>query len=134
MRTVDSRWCLVHATHHDGGRDRAPGAQRSGGGFLPDHRSESGRRHFPGGGVLGAGGAFGIGTDSNVRIDVSEELRQLEYSQRLRDRARNVVAVEGLPSTGRALFDGALRGGAQALGGPEPASVEGAAPTSFRST
>ena len=38
------------------------------------------------------GGAFGIGSDSNVLIGVTDELRQLEYSQRLAHRARNVVA------------------------------------------
>ena len=63
---------------------------------------------------VGGGGRFGIGTDSNVRIGVADELRQLEYAQRLFHRARNVMAVAG-GSTGRALFDGALRGGAAAL-------------------
>jgi formimidoylglutamate deiminase len=67
---------------------------------------------------IAAGGAFGIGTDSNVRISAAEELRQLEYSQRLRDRARNVIAGAA-PSTGRALFAGAVRGGSRALGVPE---------------
>ena len=52
------------------------------------------------------GGVYGIGTDSNVLIGVAAELRQLEYAQRLRDRARNVcAAADG--STGRALYDAA---------------------------
>jgi cytosine/adenosine deaminase-related metal-dependent hydrolase len=51
-----------------------------------------------------------------VLISVSEELRQLEYGQRLRDRSRNVVARDGVNSTGRTLFDGAIRGGARATG------------------
>ena len=57
---------------------------------------------------LEGGGAFGIGTDSNVLVDPAAELRQLEYAQRLRDRARNRMSVAG-KSTGRTLFDAARR-------------------------
>ena len=64
---------------------------------------------------LDAGGRFGIGSDSNVLIGVADELRQLEYSQRLARRERNVLGKTN-GSTGRRLFDEALRGGAQALG------------------
>ena len=62
-----------------------------------------------------AGGRFAVGTDSNVRISVNEELRTLEYSQRLRDQKRNRLGA-GRSSTGRAIFEAARRGGAQALG------------------
>jgi cytosine/adenosine deaminase-related metal-dependent hydrolase len=72
-------------------------------------------------------GRFGVGSDSNVRIDAAGELCLLEYGQRLARRARNVLATEERPSTGRALFDAALGGGAQALGsgrvGLEPGNV-----------
>ena len=64
---------------------------------------------------LEAGGRFGIGSDSNVRIALGEELRTLEYGQRLRERKRNRLGPAGA-STGRYLFDAARRGGAQALG------------------
>ena len=113
---VDSRWCLVHATHQTA--DEVARFARSGGvaGFCPITEANLGDGISPASTFIGAGGAFGIGTDSNVRIDVSEELRLLEYSQRLRDRARNVVAHAGVASTGRSLFEGAVRGGAQALG------------------
>jgi cytosine/adenosine deaminase-related metal-dependent hydrolase len=57
-----------------------------------------------------------VGSDSNVLISVSEELRLLEYGQRLRDGARNVLAHVSGGSTGRALFDDVVRGGAQAAG------------------
>ena len=63
----------------------------------------------------GHGGRFGVGSDSNVLIGVADELRQLEYSQRLARRARNVVA-EQAASTGRVLFETALAAGSQALG------------------
>ena len=75
-----------------------------------------------------ARGTFGIGTDSNVRIGVPGELRQLEYSQRLRDRARNVLAAHSAHSTGRTLFANAHRGGERALGMSGPVGLgEGAA-------
>jgi cytosine/adenosine deaminase-related metal-dependent hydrolase len=65
---------------------------------------------------LRAGGHFGIGTDSNVRIDAGEELRTLEYAQRLLYRARNVLGLDVQRSTGRLLFDAAVAGGTRALG------------------
>ena len=61
-------------------------------------------------------GAFGVGSDSNVLISLAEELRLLEYGQRLKRRKRNVMARHADSSTGRALFDAALAGGAQATG------------------
>jgi prepilin-type processing-associated H-X9-DG protein len=62
-----------------------------------------------------AGGAFGVGSDSNVLIGAADELRLLEYSRRLHNRARNVLAFDG-HSTGRTLYDGAVAGGARSMG------------------
>src|SRR5690606_29601071 len=70
---------------------------------------------FDGAAFTEAGGRLGVGSDSNIRISVAEELRQLEYSQRLRDRARVVLADPG-QSVGRLLYERALAGSAQALG------------------
>ena len=64
---------------------------------------------------LDNGGAFAIGSDSNIRISLSEELRTLDYSQRLRDGTRAALATPD-KSTGRRMFDGMLQGGAQASG------------------
>jgi formimidoylglutamate deiminase len=113
---VDSRWCLVHATHMTGVEVSRLAASGAVAGLCPITEANLGDGICDASAYLAAGGAFGIGTDSNVRIGVAEELRQLEYSQRLRDRARNVVAGDASPSTGRALYDGAVRGGARALG------------------
>ena len=88
---------------------RSPGCVRS-----PKPISATGS--FPRPPYLRAGGRFGIGTDSNVSIAAADELRQLEYSQRLRDRTRNVVGAADARSTGRVLFEGAVQGGARALG------------------
>ena len=70
---------------------------------------------FNGANYFEAGGAFGVGSDSNVLISLTEELRTLEYSQRLRDLARNVLVV-GEGSVGHAIYCGAAKGGAQAMG------------------
>ena len=83
-------------------------------GLCPVTEANLGDGIFNGPSFVAGGGRFGIGSDSNIRIGVADELRQLEYAQRLRDRARNVMAVAG-GSTGRALFDAALVGGSAAL-------------------
>jgi formimidoylglutamate deiminase len=111
---VDSRWCLIHATHMIA--DETARLARTGAvaGLCPVTEANLCDGVFNGAAFVDRGGRFGVGTDSNVRIGVADELRQLEYAQRLFHRARNVMAVAG-GSTGRALFDGALRGGAGAL-------------------
>ena len=113
---VDGGWCLVHATHLDDAEATQLAARGAVAGLCPITEANLGDGIFPAPEYLAAGGAFGIGTDSNVSIRVADELRQLEYSQRLRDRARNVVGTGDSRSTGRVLFEGAVRGGSQALG------------------
>jgi formiminoglutamate deiminase len=122
---VDGRWCLIHATHMT--KAETEGMARSGAiaGLCPVTEANLGDGVFNGPDFLAAGGRFGVGSDSNVQIGVADELRQLEYSQRLVYRARNVLAEPG-GSTGRRLFDGALSGGATALGAPAPALAPGA--------
>jgi formimidoylglutamate deiminase len=113
---VDARWCLIHATHiTDGEADRLA---KSGAvaGLCPVTEANLGDGIFPALRYLAAGGRVGIGTDSNILIGAAEELRALEYSQRLNHRARNVLADDQQPSVGGRLFNGALSGGAQALG------------------
>ncbi len=111
---VDARWCLIHATHMT--HEETLGMAKAGAvaGLCPITEANLGDGIFDGERFLSAGGALGVGSDSNVRISVSEELQQLEYSQRLGLKARNVVARTN-GSTGRRLFEEALAGGAQAL-------------------
>jgi formiminoglutamate deiminase len=123
---VDSRWCLVHSTHLDDAEASQLAARGAVAGLCPITEANLGDGIFPATKYLSARGAFGIGTDSNVSIRVADELRQLEYSQRLRDRARNVIGTGDSRSTGRALFEGAVRGGAQALGQNNPGIATGA--------
>jgi formimidoylglutamate deiminase len=112
---VNEHWCLIHNTQMTG--DETAMLARSGAvaGLCPITESSLGDGIFNGAEYLAHGGRFGIGSDSNIRISLSEELRTLEYSQRLRDRRRAVLA-SGSASTGRALLDGAIVGGAQAAG------------------
>jgi formimidoylglutamate deiminase len=112
---VVSQWCLIHATHMS--ETETTNLARTGAvaGLCPITEANLGDGIFNGASFLNAGGAFGIGTDSNVQISLPGELRLLEYSQRLRERARNVMIV-GDGSVGHALYTGAAKGGAQALG------------------
>jgi len=123
---VDSRWCLVHATHMKASEVRRLAASGAVAGLCPITEANLGDGLFPAAAFLDQGGAFGVGSDSNVRIDAPEELRLLEYGQRLHHRARNVLASAAGCSTGAALFCGALTGGARALGAP--AALEIGAP------
>ncbi|MGA9796414.1 MAG: formimidoylglutamate deiminase [Rhizomicrobium sp.] len=113
---IDRHWCLVHATHMTG--DETVRLAQSGAvaGLCPITEANLGDGIFPAVEYLGHDGHIGIGTDSNVQIDAAGELRAVEYAQRLAWRARNVLASAEGRSTGRALFDRALAGGAQALG------------------
>jgi formimidoylglutamate deiminase len=129
---IDARWCLVHATHLTDDEVRRLAASGAVAGFCPVTEANLGDGIAPAKPLIAAGGAFGIGTDSNVAISVCEELKQLEYSQRLRDRARNVITSGTVRSTGRVLFDGALRGGARALGmTPAQTGIAVGAPADF---
>ncbi len=112
---VDANWCLIHATHMTDAETNDMARSGAVAGLCPVTEANLGDGPFNGPGYLTAGGAFGVGSDSNVLISLTEELRTLEYSQRLRDLARNVMVV-GEGSVGETLYAGAARGGAQALG------------------
>jgi formimidoylglutamate deiminase len=112
--TVDQRWCIVHATHMNHSETSTLAATGAVAGLCPITEADLGDGCFPALAWRDAGGRFGIGTDSNTAISVTQELRMLEYSQRLHYRARNVLAP-GKVSTGRYLWDQATSSGAQAL-------------------
>jgi formiminoglutamate deiminase len=119
---VDERWCLVHATHMT--QDECGRLARSGAiaGLCPITEADLGDGVFAGPDYLAAGGRFGIGSDSNVRIDAADELRLLEYGQRLARRGRNLMSGGG-GSVGGSLFRHAAKGGAQALAAPGAITV-----------
>lgn len=123
---VDQRWCLIHATHTTNEEVNAFAKTGAVAGLCPITEASLGDGIFPAREFLDAGGLFGVGTDSNVLVGVADELRQLEYGQRLKHRARNVLSGGAGRSTGRTLFDDALAGGARALAQPIAGLTPGA--------
>jgi formiminoglutamate deiminase len=111
---IDHRWCLIHATHMTEAETTALAATGAVAGLCPITEADLGDGLFPALAWRDAGGRFSIGTDSNTAISAPQELRLLEYGQRLAHHARNLLAPPGV-STGRHLWDQATRGGAQAL-------------------
>jgi formimidoylglutamate deiminase len=110
---LDARWCLIHCTQMT--PDETIRLTQSGAvaGLCPITESSLGDGIFDGMRWAENQGRFAIGSDSNIRISLSEELRTLDYSQRLRDGTRAALATQDL-STGRRIFENALQGGAQA--------------------
>tara|TARA_R110000868_G_scaffold411064_2_gene701645 strand:+ start:42226 stop:43590 length:1365 start_codon:yes stop_codon:yes gene_type:complete len=112
---IDENWCLIHCTQMDEHETVNLAKTGAVAGLCPITESSLGDGIFDGVRYLGAGGTIGIGSDSNIRISLSEELRTLDYSQRLRDKSRAALATPE-QSTGRRLFEAAAKGGAQAAG------------------
>jgi len=119
---VDARWTLVHATHLVPEEVRGIAASGATVAICPTTEANLGDGLFPLRAFLEAGGHFGIGTDSHVSVSVVEELRWLEYGQRLASRRRNIAVLPGQPSTGEVLYGRALAGGLRACGQPEAGS------------
>jgi formiminoglutamate deiminase len=112
---VDDRWCMIHATHLTAGEVAGVAARRAVAGLCPITEANLGDGIFSGAEFVGQGGRLGVGSDSNVQISLAGELRQLEYSQRLARRRRNVIS-SAEQSTAAELMLLAANGGAQALG------------------
>ncbi|WP_342360884.1 formimidoylglutamate deiminase [Terrarubrum flagellatum] len=112
---VGEQWCLIHATHLTEEERNQLGESSAVAGLCPVTEANLGDGVFDGVNYRDIGGRFGVGTDSNIEIGVGAELRMLEYSQRLRDQRRSLLAELG-GSVGRTLYESALAGGAQACG------------------
>jgi formimidoylglutamate deiminase len=112
---VNKRWCLVHATHMNRAETKALAKSGAVAALCSITESNLGDGIFNARDYLGAGGTFSVGSDSNVRISLAEELRTLEYTQRLKHQERAVLANTE-HSNGRVLYHGAGQGGAQACG------------------
>lgn len=122
---VDKRWCLIHCTQMNAQETSALARTGAVAGLCPITESSLGDGIFNGTQYLGEGGTVGFGSDSNIHIALFDELRTLEYSQRLRDRSRASLATQN-KSTGRVLFEQATKGGAQAAGRQSGRIEEGA--------
>ncbi len=112
---VDGRWCLIHCTQMEPHETRDLANTGAVAGLCPITESSLGDGIFDGVRWVEEGGHIAVGSDSNIRISLSEELRTLEYSQRLKHRSRAVFATAE-KSTGRRLFDAVSVGGARAAG------------------
>jgi formimidoylglutamate deiminase len=106
----------VHATHLDDQEMRAIAKSGAVAGLCPTTEANLGDGLFPLANYLDADGTFGIGSDSHISVSPVEELRWLEYGQRLVTRHRNIAARKPGASVGETLWAGALRGGRQAAG------------------
>jgi formimidoylglutamate deiminase len=113
---IGPRWCLIHATHMDDGETETLARSGAVAGLCPTTEANLGDGLFNLGGFLAAGGRLGIGSDSHVSISPVEELRWLEYGQRLATLRRLIAASEEQPQCGARLWQAALAGGARALG------------------
>ncbi|MBW8830957.1 MAG: formimidoylglutamate deiminase [Burkholderiales bacterium] len=115
---VDERWCLVHATHVDEAELTAMAKSGAVAGLCPSTEANLGDGVFPASRYLEAGGAWGIGSDSHATVDAAEELRLLEYTQRLASQKRNVLASSTRPVVAERLWLDAVAGGARASARP----------------
>jgi len=113
---IDARWCLVHATHLSEGEVAALARSGAVAGLCPTTEGNLGDGLFALAPYIAAGGRFGIGSDSHVSQSPVEELRWLEYGQRLAHHSRNVAVDGARRDVGAFLWQGALAGGAQAAG------------------
>ncbi|MFT6657210.1 formimidoylglutamate deiminase [Maritalea sp.] len=112
---VDRRWCLIHCTHMT--PEETIGLAKSGAvaGLCPITEANLGDGIFDGVRYVEHSGHIGIGSDSDLRISLAEELRTLEHSQRYQTNQRTVLAKPHR-SNAQNLLQMATSGGAQALG------------------
>jgi len=111
---VDARWCLVHATHMSAQETQRLAQSGAVAGLCPTTEANLGDGLFPLKAYLDDSGALGVGSDSHISVSPVEELRWLEYGQRLATRHRNIAVSATNHSVGETLHAAALRGGAQA--------------------
>ena len=127
---VDPRWTLVHATHLDAGEVRDLAASGATVAICTTTEANLGDGLFPLRDYLDAGGRWGVGSDSHVSVSPVEELRWLEYGQRLAGRRRNIAASAGQPSVGMTLLQGAWASAAASSGfdAVDPITLDAEAP------
>lgn len=113
---VNERWCLVHATHLSDSEVHSLAESGAIAGLCPTTEANLGDGFFPLAQYLRRGGNIAIGSDSNISVSPIEELRWLEYGQRLKHQGRNIAASAQTPLTAENLIQRCLAGGASALG------------------
>jgi formimidoylglutamate deiminase len=112
---LSPRWTAIHATHMTPQETQALAKSGAIAGLCPTTEANLGDGIFPAVDYMGQNGTIAIGSDSHITVSPAEDLRVLEYSQRLRDLTRNALAGGSNQSTGRTIFDAALKGGAASM-------------------
>lgn len=113
---VDEHWTLVHATHVNDSEMRAMHRARVVAALCPTTEANLGDGVFPLNRYFKHGGAFAIGSGSHISVNMFEELRWLEYGQRLLHHERTLIGTQEIPSVGATLYDHACHDGARAMG------------------
>lgn len=122
---LSARWTAIHATHMTPQETQALAKSGAIAGLCPTTEANLGDGIFPAVHYMGQRGAIAVGSDSHITVSPAEDLRALEYSQRLRDLTRNALAGGPDRSTGRTLYDAASKGGAASLCQPVGAIAPG---------
>jgi len=110
---LDEHWCLIHATHINEQEQKGIIASKAIAGICPTTEANLGDGIFPTTNFLALGGTFAIGSDSHISVNPIEELRWLEYIQRLTKQQRAILASPATASVGQNLWQKAAIGGAQ---------------------
>tara|TARA_B110000211_G_scaffold103925_1_gene121018 strand:- start:506 stop:1627 length:1122 start_codon:yes stop_codon:yes gene_type:complete len=110
---LDKHWCLIHATHIDEQERKGIIASKAIAGICPTTEANLGDGIFPTDEFLLENGTFAIGSDSHISVNPIEELRWLEYAQRLSKQKRALLANNEQKSVGLNLWQKAAAGGAQ---------------------
>ncbi|HME39047.1 MAG TPA: formimidoylglutamate deiminase [Steroidobacteraceae bacterium] len=122
---VTQHWCLVHATHATGEELKRLADSTATVCVSISTEANLGDGFFDTARFLKAGGRLCVGSDSQSGVNPAEELRWLEYQQRLRKRRRAVLATRAEPHVGTRLWRDAAQYGAQAIGQPVGAIAVG---------
>lgn len=110
---LDKFWCLIHATHIDEAERKGIIAKQAIAGICPTTEANLGDGIFPTTEFLAEHGTIAIGSDSHISVNPIEELRWLEYAQRLIKQQRAILASDEQASVGQNLWQQAAQGGAQ---------------------
>ncbi|MBP7370524.1 MAG: formimidoylglutamate deiminase [Arenimonas sp.] len=113
---VNEYWCLVHATHMDSKETKAFAKTNAVVSICTTTEANLGDGFFPFKEYIKQKGRWSVGTDSNASVSLVEELRWLEYGQRLKHQQRNITVSDKQTSVALSLHDGAAAGGWQASG------------------
>jgi formimidoylglutamate deiminase len=113
---LTEHWCLVHATHATPAELAGVAAANAVVCLSISTEANLGDGQFDAARFLNAAGRLCVGSDSQSTVDPAEELRWLEYQQRLRKKRRGVLATNAEPHVGTRLWRDAAQYGAQAIG------------------